>query len=435
MRYHEFRASDVLQAVREFVVTEESTNPMLRPLSNEGSVCLRVRESGRREFALHQIEAPFAVIGRSSKSDITLSGSGVSYRHAYLQILSGRLFCVDLGSKTGLYWGKRRRAYGWLAPEETLKIGSYKLALASREGTASLRTDGDEYGENPLDVDKSRIDRLPEYLLEIWDGSDEAKRQPVDRILSLVGRWRSCPVHLPDASVSHVHCSLVLTESGLWAIDLLGKNGLTVNQQAARAALLEHGDKVRIGRYSIRIHRREISEDLHRNDPEEDVAQHSQAAKIPETPGSTEESTTQADVADSVGIDTALWDSEPRVSDWLGTLFQIEHIGNALVVLPNISGGSFRYAQLQAESNSLRRMLDNPIHHNLIVDLQGLNYIGSEAIGVVIGLARRATDRGGRVAFCHASPNVHTVMQNMGLLRLWPYFATRKEALNNVSAE
>ena len=78
-------------------------------------------------------------------------------------------------------------------------------------------------------------------------------------------------------------------------------------------------------------------------------------------------------------------------------------------------------------------LLEEHSCHNLVVDLQGLDYIGSEVIGVVIGLARRVTDRGGKAALCRASANVREVMQTMGLLRLWPHFESRNEAMNEVS--
>src|SRR5882757_650040 len=42
---------------------------------------------------------PFLVIGRRPDSDLRLDHWQVSRRHAYLQMIEGRYFCVDLGSR------------------------------------------------------------------------------------------------------------------------------------------------------------------------------------------------------------------------------------------------------------------------------------------------------------------------------------------------
>ncbi|MCA1686334.1 MAG: FHA domain-containing protein, partial [Planctomycetia bacterium] len=45
---------------------------------------------------------PFALIGRHPRADLLLDHAGVSWRHAYLQVVAGRLFFVDLGSPLGI---------------------------------------------------------------------------------------------------------------------------------------------------------------------------------------------------------------------------------------------------------------------------------------------------------------------------------------------
>lgn len=390
---------------------------------DSGGWRLRVSLPDRREPELHEIDAPFAVIGRSSQADVCLSGSGLSYRHVYLQALFGGVFCVDLGSKSGTFLGKRRLAFGWLAGNDVLRVGRHQLTLDSEGEPFVSARDHAAGTEVPLDAGKCGVERLPRYSLEIWDGSKKPTRLEIDRVLSLVGRWGSCPVHLPEKSVSRVHCSLVLRPEGLWVVDLLGKKGIRVNDVAIRSALLEHGDKLSVGRYVIRAHLRETDDDLH-HDTESLLVDRSSVVEASSAVG--EEPPT------AVAEDTVLDKSNALHTDWMGTLFSIEHAPQALIVLPNICVGSFRYAKLQAESNALRRKLEDPAHRNLMVDLQGLNYVGSEAIGVIIGLARRVTDRGGKVALCRASASVRDVMQNMGLFRLWQHYESRDEALRAI---
>ncbi len=118
--------------------------------------------------------------------------------------------------------------------------------------------------------------------------------------------------------------------------------------------------------------------------------------------------------------------------DWPWTLFSLETVGSTLVIIPTISGGMFRYAQLQTEANALRRKLDQSAIAGLIIDLQALDYIGSEVIGAIVALARKAEDMGGRAVFCSAAPQLTEIFTNMRLDRLWPLFATRAEALEAV---
>jgi anti-anti-sigma factor len=115
--------------------------------------------------------------------------------------------------------------------------------------------------------------------------------------------------------------------------------------------------------------------------------------------------------------------------DWRRPLFSVEHVGQTLIIMPTIRGGMFRYAQLQTEANALRRKLDQTSIGGLILDLHGLDYLGSEVIGAVVALARKVEDVGGRAVLCRAAPHLSEALTKMGLHRLWAIFPTREEAL------
>src|SRR3954451_8426447 len=70
-------------------------------------------------------EHPFALVGRDERSTLFLDDKQVSRRHAYLQIIAGRVFCVDLGSRTGVHWQDGPRPTGWLDPGQSLRMGSF----------------------------------------------------------------------------------------------------------------------------------------------------------------------------------------------------------------------------------------------------------------------------------------------------------------------
>ena len=115
----------------------------------------------------------------------------------------------------------------------------------------------------------------------------------------------------------------------------------------------------------------------------------------------------------------------------------VEHVGQTLVIMPTIRGNMFRYAQLQTEANALRRKLVQKQKSigGLVLDLQGLDYLGAEVIGAVVALARKMEDVGGRVVFCCAAPQLSEAFTKMGLHRLWKIFPTREAALAAVQSQ
>src|SRR5579862_4266182 len=71
----------------------------------------------------HEFKYPFVVIGRGEGCDVLLPNPRVSFRHAYLQVIEGRVFCVDLASRNGVTWPDGPRKFGWIAPGVPIQIG------------------------------------------------------------------------------------------------------------------------------------------------------------------------------------------------------------------------------------------------------------------------------------------------------------------------
>lgn len=110
-------------------------------------------------------------------------------------------------------------------------------------------------------------------------------------------------------------------------------------------------------------------------------------------------------------------------------IFQVEQTGPTVILTPEGDASAFRYRDLHAEANSLRAHLLKPGNSNLLVDLQRMQYFGSEFIGAIVSMLREVRSRKGRAAFCAATPQMLQVLENMSLFRLWPHYATREEAL------
>ncbi len=82
---------------------------------------------------------PFAVIGRDNRADVILDDERVSRRHVYLQAVAGRVFWMDLETRTGTCDETGTRKSGWLAPGGLLEIGPYAVRRAPAPSPPSPR--------------------------------------------------------------------------------------------------------------------------------------------------------------------------------------------------------------------------------------------------------------------------------------------------------
>ena len=179
-------------------------------------------------------DRPFLVIGRGPGTDLTLEHWQVSRRHAYLQLLDGRFYCVDLGSRTGTHGGDAAERMGWLGRGGSIQIGPY-----------TVRPD-----PPPRRPESAR--GVPGVTWELPGRALSRSLWPMDQEIALVGRSPACKLRIVEADVSKFHCSLVRTRLGVWVVDLLGREGVLVNDRPVRFARLDDGDELRVGRHVIR---------------------------------------------------------------------------------------------------------------------------------------------------------------------------------------
>ncbi|UCE99060.1 MAG: FHA domain-containing protein [Planctomycetota bacterium] len=70
---------------------------------------------------------------------------------------------------------------------------------------------------------------------------------PLPSSATIIGRRRSCDLHIPLASVSRRHCQLN-HDNGVWRIrDVGSRNGTYLNGKRVEEAEIKAGDSVRIG--------------------------------------------------------------------------------------------------------------------------------------------------------------------------------------------
>jgi len=229
---------------------------------------LAVEAEGAQETGVRLLHQPFALIGRDQRADVPLDHRLVSRRHVYLQVVEGHVFWIDLESRLGTMGSGRPRKFGWLDVDETMRIGPYEIRRLV--GGRPIYNDGANHplpDTVPLVAKSYGPSPWPEVALEFLNGPSRSAVWPMNRVMSLVGSASGCKFRLADPSVSPFHCSLLRTSVGLWIVDLLGSDGVAVNNASVRYALLADGDLVKIGRYRIRVRSRFFDDDMHPGPP------------------------------------------------------------------------------------------------------------------------------------------------------------------------
>jgi pSer/pThr/pTyr-binding forkhead associated (FHA) protein len=207
---------------------------------------LRVDLVGGGVLAEGSVAQPFTLVGRDDACDVTLSDPEVNMRHAWVQVLGGRVFAVDLGSHSGLVWPGGGRGPGWLDVGTPVRIGPFHLSLRS---SASTKPSSYPSGYNPLAADTAAKTRSA-VSLEFRNGRRAKDRWHVNRLLTLIGRAPDCKIHLNADDISPYHCGIVSTRTGLWVVDLSGR-GVVVNGERMRVAPLPQGAELWVGRFLI----------------------------------------------------------------------------------------------------------------------------------------------------------------------------------------
>jgi hypothetical protein len=220
---------------------------------------LKVRlENPAREVASElefRFRCPFLVVGRGDSMDLTIDSPAVSRRHAYFQVVAGRVFCVDLWSRTGVHWADGERTVGWVDRGQGVDIGPERIYFdGERAGSEGDGAGSAGQGGN-LPISRAfEWSTLTDARLEFLGAEVDREPWQVSRSLALLGRSPICRVRLEGSEIANIHAALVRTPAGIWVVDLLGRaDRLRVRGATMRFARLEDGDEIGLGPHQIRV--------------------------------------------------------------------------------------------------------------------------------------------------------------------------------------
>jgi pSer/pThr/pTyr-binding forkhead associated (FHA) protein len=236
-----------VETIREIArVGNSSQEEFLNACGALDPVGLLVKQGNGQEAAFCFLHQPFALVGRNSLNDVVLNDRKVSRRHAYLQVLGGKVFCVDLNSKTGTHWLARRRIRGWFDPMDSLQLGSCTLRLLAHSSS--------EQAIRAIDPMAAGSLKKPLVTLEFLCAGLKRPFWSMNQVLALFGSAAYCKIRLRDRGIAPIHGSLVCTPQGTWVVDLRGPAGIYLNGQRIHLARLQEGDRLQIGKFEMRVH-------------------------------------------------------------------------------------------------------------------------------------------------------------------------------------
>lgn len=195
------------------------------------------------------IDQPFAFIGRAPTMDVALDDPSVSQCHAYLQIVEGAVYCIDLGSRTGVAWPDGSHVRGWVPPGQVLRLGTFDLSFGNTVPAAGALTPA---RPEPEEGEAAGNHAPAPAVLEVHNStSTRTVAYPLEHPLTLIGRHPHCQLRLLDHSIGYFHCILVGTPDGVWFFDFLSRKGTRLNGRPARLCRLRDGDLLELGKVTL----------------------------------------------------------------------------------------------------------------------------------------------------------------------------------------
>lgn len=83
---------------------------------------------------------------------------------------------------------------------------------------------------------------------------------------------------------------------------------------------------------------------------------------------------------------------------------------------------------LQRIEQALYQLVDNGAN-KLLLDFSSVEYLSSQAIGIVVALRSKTAKAAGKLALCGVGPQLQQLLKITALDRILPIYKTRKDAL------
>ena len=199
-------------------------------------------------------------IGQDSRNQLVLGDAGIASFHAEIRQDHGYYYLSD--ASQGATWVNDQR----IGTRFQLRDGD-RLRLA---GVELLLVDPAKSAARPETA-------APRWFLQVIQGEHQGRKFHIHGSMTF-GRSSKCELCFGDPELSRRHCEFFLKDDVLEVKDLASANGVTVNQQKVRTAVLQPGDQLKLGSVSLLVIGPKVSAS---EAPDEDATQFMRVADLP----------------------------------------------------------------------------------------------------------------------------------------------------------
>jgi ABC transport system ATP-binding/permease protein len=196
-------------------------------------------------------------VGRRDGHTIRLTERNVSRDHARLKKDSDGYVIEDLGSYNGVFVNGHRLVEGQrLVAGDLILIGDYRIEAHNEEAQARP-IPAVVPPTKPSTVPPPTVAAAPQtraardqkpHRFVLLSGGDGGREFPLDKPTMTVGRGEEADIRVNHSSVSRMHCEVhSLDNEQFEVIDSDSANGIRVNGQDIKRALLAPGDTLELG--------------------------------------------------------------------------------------------------------------------------------------------------------------------------------------------
>lgn len=199
-------------------------------------------------------------IGQDSRNQLVLDDSGITSFHAEIRLHQGYYYLSD--ASQGATWVNDQRIGSrfQLRDGDRLRLGSVELSLID-PAKASVKTDAP----------------ATRWFLQVIQGEHQGRKFHIHGSMTF-GRSSKCELCFSDLELSRRHCEFFLKDDVLEIKDLASANGVQVNQQKVRTAVLQPGDQLKMGSVTLLV----IGPKVNASEmPDEDATQFIRVADLP----------------------------------------------------------------------------------------------------------------------------------------------------------
>lgn len=94
--------------------------------------------------------------------------------------------------------------------------------------------------------------------------------------------------------------------------------------------------------------------------------------------------------------------------------------------------GELDHYSAESLRSLVEQELDKEVASGVLLSLEGLTFMDSSGLGVILGRYRRLNQAGGKMAACCLKPQVQRIFELSGLTRIMNIYRTEEQALEQL---